>query len=255
MTIKKKSAPVEFNPETGVQRAPTLQEQQEWELDVEMGNAPWLPPPITQMTDAQVQRMMGRREDATPLSTQERAKAHLTEALRLMFPPETWDDSVEQTARRVLGYWTEHVPSAEISFNFTTFPRNAKQMILVAGIEFTSLCAHHLLPFVGVVHVGYIPHKTQAGLSKIPRLVEFWAKRPQVQESLTNQILTDLKTRLDTSDVMVVIESRHTCVSARGVRCHNGSMTTSIPSGVFFSSPPARDEFYNLLARQNNNRG
>jgi GTP cyclohydrolase I len=204
-------------------------------------NAPWLP----------------RASDNTPLgpiaqeNRAERAREHLTQALRLVFPAETWDDSVEETARRVLGFWTEHAPLREIDFNFTTFPRKAKQMIVVANIEFTSVCAHHLLPFVGKVHVGYLPHKLQAGLSKIPRLVEFWARRPQVQETLTSQILEDLKKRLDTSDVIVVIESRHTCVSARGVRCHNGGMTTSLPSGVFFSASAARDEFYSLLARSN----
>lgn len=231
------------------------------------GRGPWIPPTdhlerltahdlAIKATDAVRNGLLnsnGAGSVATPLTIHEQAQDHLTKALQLMFPTEIWDDGVEQTARRVLGYWTEHVPTPEIDFTFTTFPRHAKQLILVAGIEFTSLCAHHLLPFVGVVHVGYIPHKVQAGLSKIPRLVEFWAKRPQVQENLTFQILSDLKKRLDTSDVIVVIESRHTCVSARGVRCHNGSMTTSLPSGVFFSSPPARQEFFDLLGRQGRN--
>lgn len=222
-------------------------------------NAPWMPPvdhlerlgelqmKIAAVDAARAGKLNGQH--STPLSAMEQAKEHLTKALQLMFSSDTWDDSVEQTARRVLAYWQEHVPAPEIDFTFTTFPRQAKQLIIVPGIEFTSLCAHHLLPFVGVAHVGYIPHKVQAGLSKIPRLVEFWAQRPQVQENLTFQILSDLKRRLDTSDVIVVIESRHTCVSSRGVRSHNASMTTSLPSGVFFSSPPAREEFFHLLAR------
>ena len=224
------------------------------------GNEPWLP---TQPQVEHAQRLLPSAEEkkgqdnifktsganGTPLTAEIRAKEHLTNALRLIFPNDTWDDSVEETARRVLGYWKEHVPTSDIDFTFTTFPRQAKQLIIVPGIEFTSLCAHHLLPFVGKVHIGYIPHKVQAGLSKIPRIVEYWAKRPQVQEQLTFQILNDLKRRLDTSDVIVVVESRHTCVSSRGVRSHNASMTTSLPSGVFFSSPPAREEFFNLLSR------
>lgn len=178
------------------------------------------------------------------------AEQHILAALRIIFPEDTWDDSSEETARRVVGFWKEHVPGDDIDFNFKTFPKSAKQLILISDIEFTSVCAHHLLPFVGKVHIGYIPHKVQAGLSKFPRLVEWWARRPQVQEQLTEQILNDLKHRLDTSDVIVVIESRHTCVSSRGVRNHNGVMRTSLPSGVFFSSPPARDEFFRLLARE-----
>lgn len=229
-------------------------------LQIEETGAPWLPPMIghpfipigpedkIKAIDA-VRKGNGSGSQSTPLSIREQAQEHLTAALRLMFPENTWDDSVEQTARRVLGYWQEHVPTPDIDFTFTTFHKQAKQLIFVGDIEFTSICAHHLLPFTGKAHIGYIPHKVQVGLSKIPRLVEFWARRPQVQENLTAQILNDLKARLDTSDVIVVIEARHTCVSSRGVRNHNGLMRTSLPSGVFFSSPPARDEFFRLLSR------
>lgn len=177
------------------------------------------------------------------------AQEHIAEALRLIFPPSVWDDNVSETARRVLSYWQEFVPQEEIQFNFTTFEAAPSQIILIGDITFTSICAHHLLPFQGKVHVGYKAHDVQAGLSKIPRLVEFWARRPQVQEQLTAQLMKDLKVRLQTKDVMVVCEAQHSCVSARGARLHNGVMRTSLASGLFLSSPPARQEFFDLLAR------
>lgn len=180
------------------------------------------------------------------------AQEHLQAALELVFPDSAWDDSVAETARRVLKYWEEFVPPADtgqLPFTFTTFEAAPSQLVLVGDIEFTSICAHHLLPFSGKVHIGYMPGDIQAGLSKLPRLVQFWARRPQVQEQLTAQILHDLKVRLSTKDVIVVIEARHSCVSARGVRLHNGIMRTSLPSGLFLSSPPAREEFFALLAR------
>lgn len=186
----------------------------------------------------------------TPQNAAEAAREHIEAALRLVFPDSVWDDSAAETARRVLGYWTEFVPEAEPTFKFTTFQAAKSQMILVGDIEFASLCAHHLLPFTGKIHIGYIANDVQVGLSKIPRLVNYWARRPQVQEQLTAQLLHDLRERLGTKDVIVVCEARHTCVSARGTRLHNGVMRTSLPSGLFMSSPPARAEFLSLLARE-----
>lgn len=177
------------------------------------------------------------------------ALAHLTQALQHIFPDTTWDDSVNDTARRVLAYWQEYVPKPDIDFNFTTFKAAKSQVILIADIEFTSLCVHHLMPFTGKVHIAYKPRDTVAGLSKIPRLVRYWARRPQVQETLTEQLVTDIKHRLETQDVMVMVEARHTCVSARGARLHNGVMRTSLPAGLFLISDMARAEFFSLLAR------
>ena len=227
-----------------------------WTSAVEEDAPPWLPGP--ELREALRARRSEIEADAaehsgaaasTPLNRAEEARAHIAKALQLVFPDSVWDDSVEETARRVFGYWTEFVPEAEPSFKFTTFEAAKSQMILIGDIEFASLCAHHLLPFTGRIHIGYIANDVQVGLSKIPRLVQFWAKRPQVQEQLTAQISHDLRTRLGTKDVIVVCEARHTCVSARGTRLHNGVMRTSLPSGLFMSSPPAREEFFQLLAR------
>ena len=227
-----------------------------WTSAVEEDAPPWLPGP--ELREALRARRSDIEADAaehsgaaasTPLNRAEEARAHIAEALRLTFPDDVWDDSVEETARRVHSYWTEYVPEAEPTFKFTTFDASKSQLILVGDIEFASLCAHHLLPFVGKIHIGYIANDLQVGLSKVPRLVQHWARRPQVQEQLTSQLLHDLRERLGTKDVIVVCEARHTCVSARGTRLHNGVMRTSLPSGLFLSSPPARAEFLALLAR------
>lgn len=177
------------------------------------------------------------------------AAYHIQKALESLFPSSVWDDSVAETARRVAKAWAEYVPTPDIDFNFTTFTAAKSQMVFIGDMEFSSLCAHHLMPFTGKAHVAYLPGKVQAGLSKIPRLVRYWAARPQVQENLTAMLLKDLKNRLATSNVMVVLEARHSCVSARGARLHNGVMRTALPSGMFLSSDACRQEFYALLAR------
>jgi GTP cyclohydrolase I len=175
--------------------------------------------------------------------------ARLADMLTDIFGVEAFDDGAAQTARRVFEMWQEFAPEHEIPFKFTTFECTDPQMIVCDHIEFSSLCAHHLLPFYGYAHVAYIPAKLQVGLSKIPRLVKWLAKRPQVQEQLTAQIANEMKHRLDAHGVMVVVEARHTCMSCRGVEAHNGMMRTSLPKGVFLSSPAARDEFFELIKR------
>jgi GTP cyclohydrolase I len=192
----------------------------------------------------------------------ELAVNHVLKALQLTFPNEVWDDSAEETARRVVKFWREFSPEKAVitdfastpsedllPFNFTTFKAEYNQMIVVRDIEFSSLCAHHLLPFYGSAHIAYIPNELQVGLSKIPRLVKFLADRPQVQENLTGQLATYLKRLLKCHGVMVVIESRHTCMSCRGVRAHSASMVTSDLRGVFLTNQAAREEFLSLINR------
>jgi GTP cyclohydrolase I len=169
--------------------------------------------------------------------------------LREMFGVDVWDDSPEDTARRILGYWSEYAPKDELDFNFTIFPSTVNQLIIAKDIEFSSLCAHHLLPFSGVAHIGYLPNRKMVGLSKMPRLVDFWARRPCTQEDLTSRIASDLKHRLEALGVAVIIESRHTCMACRGVRKHNGLMVTSEMRGNFLSNPYARSEFMGLVGK------
>ena len=172
--------------------------------------------------------------------------AEMTEILLNTFGDEVWDDGVEKTAKRWLRAMHEFAPEPTLTFKLTTFEAKVNQMIVVNNIKFSSLCAHHLFPFTGRVHVGYLPNVLQVGLSKIPRLVHHYATRPQVQEQLTSQIATHLKKALSAQGVAVVIEAQHTCMSARGVREHDGIMVTSEMRGSFLTSAEARTEFLRL---------
>ncbi len=182
--------------------------------------------------------------------TTEDQQERLAQLLDEIFPGTVWDDSVYKTAGRVLRAWAEFVPQENPPFNFTTFDSGGiNQLISVKDIEFSSMCAHHLLPFYGVAHVGYLPNKLMVGLSKIPRLVDWMAMRPCTQEALTARIASWLKNELQAQGVAVVIESRHTCMACRGVRKHNASMVTSEMRGSFLTSGDARQEFLRVIGK------
>ena len=170
----------------------------------------------------------------------------LAEMLEAYFGEDGFDDSAMETARRVLAYWESFVPGP-IDFIPTTFPSDNFGMVVVKDIEFASLCSHHLLPFYGVAHVAYLPHGKEIGLSKIPRIVEHFSHRPQVQERMTKQISGWIQQVLLPKGSMVVLEATHTCMSCRGILARNASMITSCPKGVFFSQPACRDEFFALI--------
>ena len=121
-----------------------------------------------------------------------------------------------------------------------------KQMVIVKDIDFYSLCEHHLLPFFGKVHVAYIPRKYITGLSKIPRVVDIFARRLQIQERLTLQIKECIQQTLNPLGVMVVIEAQHICMQMRGVEKQNSLMTTSDFTGSF-QQAKTREEFMNLI--------
>ena len=133
----------------------------------------------------------------------------------------------------------------------TTFPNEEgyHHMVIEKEIPFYSMCAHHLVPFYGHAHIGYIPESTIVGLSKLPRILEFYAKRPQLQERLTEQVAEFLWTRLKPQGVMVVIEARHLCVEMRGVKKAGALTTTSALRGCF-ADRMVRDEFLALLRRE-----
>ena len=121
-----------------------------------------------------------------------------------------------------------------------------KQMVIVKDIDFFSLCEHHMLPFFGKAHVAYIPKKYITGLSKIPRVVDIFARRLQIQERLTMQIKDCIQETLDPLGVMVVIEAQHMCMQMRGVEKQNSLTTTSDFTG-FFQQAKTREEFMNLI--------
>jgi GTP cyclohydrolase I len=129
-----------------------------------------------------------------------------------------------------------------------TFACDSDELVLVRDIEFTSLCEHHVLPFSGVVHVAYLPSSSVLGLSKIPRLVQCFAARLQMQERMTREIATALATsELAPRGVAVVVEGSHTCCSSRGIRSSRSSMVTSCMLGRFRESDAARAEVLGLL--------
>ena len=123
------------------------------------------------------------------------------------------------------------------------------ELIIVKDIEFFSLCEHHLLPFMGQVHVGYIPCDKIIGLSKIPRIVDMYSRRLQIQERLTSEICDCLTKALNASACGVVVEAKHLCCSSRGVMKQNAYMKTSALRGYFKSDESARSEFMQLVAK------
>jgi GTP cyclohydrolase IA len=126
------------------------------------------------------------------------------------------------------------------------FKEDYKQMVIVKDIEIYSLCEHHIIPFIGKAHIAYIPNEYIVGLSKIPRIVESFARRLQVQERLTTQIKECIQNTLDPLGVAVVIEAQHLCMSMRGVQKQNSVTTTSDFTGVF-NKNETRAEFFNLV--------
>jgi len=133
----------------------------------------------------------------------------------------------------------------------TTFPNDEgyHHMVIEREIPFYSMCAHHFVPFYGHAHIAYIPESEVVGLSKLPRILEFYAKRPQMQERLTEQVAEFLWSRLRPQGVMVVIEARHLCVEMRGVKKAGALTTTSALRGCF-ADRLVREEFLALLRRQ-----
>lgn len=127
------------------------------------------------------------------------------------------------------------------------FAEQYSQMVLVKGIEMYSMCEHHMLPFFGKAHVAYIPNGHVVGLSKIPRVVDVFARRLQVQERLTNEIKDCIQETLNPLGVAVVIEAQHLCMQMRGVEKQNSTTTTSAFTGVFMDDVKTREEFINLV--------
>ncbi len=127
------------------------------------------------------------------------------------------------------------------------FAEDYSQMVLVKDIELYSLCEHHMLPFFGKAHIAYIPDGHIVGLSKIPRIVDVFARRLQVQERLTDQIKDCIQNTLKPRGVAVVIEAQHLCMQMRGVQKQHSSTTTSAFSGIFMTDEKTRAEFMNLI--------
>mgnify|MGYP000582268906 FL=1 len=129
-----------------------------------------------------------------------------------------------------------------------TFDEDYNQMVIVKSIELYSMCEHHMIPFFGKAHIAYIPKGKIVGLSKLPRIVDAFSRRLQVQERLTNQIRDCIEEALDPKGVAVVIEASHMCMQMRGVEKQNSTTTTSAFSGLFLKQEKTRLEFLRLIS-------
>jgi GTP cyclohydrolase I len=148
-------------------------------------------------------------------------------------------------AELLAGYSTDPVSLV----NGAVFEVSYDEMVIVRDIEFYSMCEHHLLPFMGRVHVAYIPNGKVIGLSKIPRIVDMYARRLQVQERMTRQIADFIMDVLKPKGVAVVVEGLHLCTMMRGVKKHDARMTTSAMHGAFRANLATRQEFLDNISR------
>ncbi len=139
--------------------------------------------------------------------------------------------------------------SLEEVLNGAIFTAETEDMVIVKDIELFSLCEHHLLPFIGKCHVGYLPQGKVLGLSKVARIVDMYARRLQIQEKLTKQIADAIELSIGARGVAVVIEAKHMCMMMRGVEKQNSVMTTSVMTGIFRKHISTRSEFLNLINR------
>ncbi|MEW6287235.1 MAG: GTP cyclohydrolase I FolE [Chloroflexota bacterium] len=162
-------------------------------------------------------------------------------------------EGLKNTPHRVSRMFTEllsgYTTDPQQVINGALFNINYDEMVLVRDIEFYSLCEHHMLPFLGRAHVAYLPAGKVIGLSKIPRIVDMYARRLQVQERMTRQIADFLQKTLQPQGVAVVVEAVHLCSMMRGVKKHDARMTTSAMHGAFRANLATRQEFLDNISR------
>jgi GTP cyclohydrolase I len=158
------------------------------------------------------------------------------------------DEVLDETPRRWVTMFQEMLGQWDPVWKFTTFESDCNEMVICSNIPFVALCEHHLLPFLGVAHIGYIPQGRLAGLSKLARSVQSHARGLWVQEDLTKKIADFLEEQLDPKGVAVVMSAEHTCMTLRGVKAPGAKTTTSSMTGVFRDmAKGARQEFLELI--------
>ncbi|ABZ74999.1 GTP cyclohydrolase I [Shewanella halifaxensis HAW-EB4] len=185
--------------------------------------------------------------ELTAEERKDKIEQHMREILTLM-SLDLSDDSLADTPRRVAKMYVDEIFSG---LDYANFPKitvienkmGFDEMVKVNGINLTSTCEHHLVTIDGLATVAYLPRKNIIGLSKINRIVRFFAQRPQVQERLTQQVLVALQALLGTKDVAVKMDAVHYCVKSRGVMDSTSSTTTTALGGIFKSNPATRAEF------------
>ncbi|MBO5764189.1 MAG: GTP cyclohydrolase I FolE [Bacteroidales bacterium] len=182
--------------------------------------------------------------------TTEQLAAHYTEILRLLGEDPNREGLIKTPVRvaKAMQFLTQGYNTDPVAIlNSAKFKEEYKQIVLVKDIEIYSMCEHHMLPFYGKAHVAYIPNGYITGLSKIPRVVDAFAQRLQVQERLTVQIRDCIQNTLNPLGVAVVIEAAHMCMQIRGVQKQNSVTTTSAFTGAFMKDIKTREEFMRLI--------
>jgi GTP cyclohydrolase I len=187
------------------------------------------------------------QNDLSAEEKRQRIQAHFTEIMKVL-GLDLQDDSLMDTPRRIAKMYVNEIFGG---LDYRTFPKltvvenkmQCDEMIRVRKISMSSTCEHHFITIDGTATVAYIPKTKVIGLSKINRIVSFFAQRPQIQERLTEQVLLALQTLLETEDVAVSMTATHFCVKARGVKDANSETTTTALGGVFKTRPETRKEF------------
>ncbi|MFY8066395.1 MAG: GTP cyclohydrolase I FolE [Flavobacterium sp.] len=164
------------------------------------------------------------------------------------------DDSLKGTPHRVAKMFIQEIfsglnPANKPKISVFENSYHYDKMLVEANISFNSTCEHHFLPIIGKAHIGYVSSGKVIGLSKLNRIVDYYSRRPQVQERLIMQIFNDLKSVLDTEDVIVVMEAKHLCVSSRGIK-DESSFTSTIQYGGIFNEKENRNDFFNLIQQE-----
>ncbi|MDO6683520.1 MULTISPECIES: GTP cyclohydrolase I FolE [unclassified Oceanobacter] len=156
-------------------------------------------------------------------------------------------DTPKRAAKAMQFLTSGYNASLEEVINGAVFTSDNDEMVAVQGIEFYSLCEHHMLPFIGRCHIGYLPNGKVLGLSKFARIVDLFARRLQIQENMTKQIAEAVEEVTGCRGVGVILEAQHMCMMMRGVQKQNSSMRTSVMKGDFRSNPATRSEFMRLV--------
>ena len=181
------------------------------------------------------------------MDTMKKAYADIIEAVGEDLSRDGLRDTPERAAKAMQFLTQGYDQTLEQVVNGAIFESDSDEMVIVRDIELYSLCEHHMLPFIGKCHVAYLPRGKVIGLSKIARIVDMYARRLQIQESLTKQIATAVLEVTDGLGVGVIVESQHMCMMMRGVQKQNSSMTTSAMMGRFRSDINTRNEFLQLI--------
>jgi GTP cyclohydrolase I len=175
--------------------------------------------------------------------------AHIIEAIGEDLNREGLIDTPKRAAKAFQFLNNGYEKNLDEILNGAIFSTDSEDMVIVKDIELYSLCEHHLLPFIGKCHVGYLPKGKVVGLSKVARIVDMYARRLQIQEQLTKQIADAIEIATGARGVAVVIEAKHLCMMMRGVEKQNSVMTTSSMKGIFRKEISTRSEFLNLINR------